>query len=269
MGGWSHFLNQVSLPWVLSLVLHALTLLLFHWSVLVPIFPQEAVEVELVILLPGVGGASPFQGEGREVKKGVDPALPPRRKATPSLSPQKSRGAPAPLPAATVAPVLESPLIDQRPGSSPLEPGPPLSSSGIASEGSEMGETTLSSGGGEQEGGGRTAMGRGDGLGGGRGSVGHGEGGKGSSGLLLALLRRIEEAKRYPHEARRWGMEGTVEVEFRIGVDGSVEGVTVVKSSGFPLLDEASVATIKRAAPLPIVPGTIRIPISYRLRDGQ
>jgi protein TonB len=64
-------------------------------------------------------------------------------------------------------------------------------------------------------------------------------------------------------------MEGVTEVQFRITRDGTVEGVTVVKSSGFPLLDRASVETIKRAAPFPPIPGTIRVPISYRLRDTR
>jgi TonB family protein len=45
--------------------------------------------------------------------------------------------------------------------------------------------------------------------------------------------------------------------------------VTVVKSSGFPVLDQASVETIKRAAPFPPIRGTIRVPISYRLRDAR
>jgi len=41
----------------------------------------------------------------------------------------------------------------------------------------------------------------------------------------------------------------------------------VVKSSGFHILDRATVETLKRAAPLPVIPGTIRIPISYRLHE--
>jgi protein TonB len=82
------------------------------------------------------------------------------------------------------------------------------------------------------------------------------------------LQERIERVKRYPALARQWGMEGTAELEFRIARNGSVQDVVVVKSSGFPLLDEASVETIKRAQPLPAIPGTIRIPISYRLRGG-
>lgn len=110
--------------------------------------------------------------------------------------------------------------------------------------------------------------GEGSGLGTGTG-LGTGAGQGRSGDWRRALLQRIERAKRYPPQARRWGMEGTAEVQFRIAGDGSVEAVTVVKSSGFALLDRASVETIKRAAPLPAVMGTIRVPISYRLRDAQ
>lgn len=106
--------------------------------------------------------------------------------------------------------------------------------------------------------------GKGSGTGAGT-RVGQGRGGD----WRRVLLQRIERAKRYPPQARRWGMEGTAEVQFRIAGDGSIEDVTVVKSSGFALLDRASVETIKRAAPLPAVIGTIRVPISYRLRDAQ
>jgi protein TonB len=93
--------------------------------------------------------------------------------------------------------------------------------------------------------------------------------GRGGIDWRQLLRQRIERAKRYPSLARRLGMEGTVHVEFRIARDGSVEGVKVAKSSGYPLLDEASVQAIKRAAPLPIVPGKIRVPISYLLHKGR
>ncbi|MFQ5846840.1 MAG: TonB family protein [Candidatus Methylomirabilales bacterium] len=100
--------------------------------------------------------------------------------------------------------------------------------------------------------------------------IGKGQGSRGGgTGGFRLLRRRIERAKRYPPQARRWGMEGTAEVQFRIAGDGSVEGMMIVKSSGFPLLDQASLETIRRAAPLPVIPGTIRVPISYRLRDER
>jgi len=120
--------------------------------------------------------------------------------------------------------------------------------------------------------GGGPGWGRGGGYGSGVGAgtgPGAGLGGGGGTDWRLLILERIHRAKRYPSLARQWGMEGTAEVEFRIAGDGSVEDVTLVKSSGFPLLDRASVETIKQAAPLPVIPGTIRIPISYRLRSEE
>ncbi|MEE9181119.1 MAG: energy transducer TonB [candidate division NC10 bacterium] len=112
---------------------------------------------------------------------------------------------------------------------------------------------------------GRHGSGVGAGLAPGRGE----RSGWGGTAWFHLLRQRIERAKRYPAQARRWGMEGTAEVQFRIAGDGSVQGVMVVKSSGFAILDRASVETIKRAAPFPVISGAIRIPISYRLRDTQ
>ncbi|MCI0408311.1 MAG: energy transducer TonB, partial [Acidobacteria bacterium] len=106
-----------------------------------------------------------------------------------------------------------------------------------------------------------------DGAGGGPGQ-GSGSG-RGGMDWRQLLRDRIERAKQYPSDARRQGMEGTTEVQFQVAKDGSVKEVMVVRSSGFPILDHASVETIKRAAPLPFVPGTIRLPITYRLREAR
>jgi TonB family protein len=105
-----------------------------------------------------------------------------------------------------------------------------------------------------------------DGLDGGAGR--RGGSGRGGADWHQLLRDRIEQTKRYPAEARRQGIEGTAEVEFQVARDGSVTEVVVVRSSGFPILDHASVETIRRAVPLPAIPGTIRIAISYRLRSG-
>lgn len=106
----------------------------------------------------------------------------------------------------------------------------------------------------------------GRGQGGGIG-VRNGSADGGSADLIQALLARIERAKRYSPEARRLGVEGTVEVQFTIDVQGRAKEVRVIRSSGSALLDAASVETVKRAEPLPPVGGVIRVPIAYRLRD--
>jgi len=112
--------------------------------------------------------------------------------------------------------------------------------------------------------------------GGGRGARQEGRTGTGSlgtgtghDGILAHILRRIEGAKRYPEEARRLGHRGTVAVRFRIGLDGAVAAAEVAASSGSSLLDAASLETVRRAAPLPAVPGWLRVRISYGLAEAR
>ncbi len=82
---------------------------------------------------------------------------------------------------------------------------------------------------------------------------------------MRSIRRQIEQKKVYPDAARREGLQGIVELRFRIAEDGSVEAVEILRSSGFGILDDVSQQTIRRAAPYPLVRGWIRLPLSYRL----
>jgi protein TonB len=89
--------------------------------------------------------------------------------------------------------------------------------------------------------------------------------------LSEAILRRVEELKRYPASARVDHAEGKVVVKAVINEDGSIGEMEVFQSSGHPGLDKAAVETMREAAPfhLPRPLGqprmTIKIPMSYRL----
>jgi len=89
--------------------------------------------------------------------------------------------------------------------------------------------------------------------------------------LSEAILRRVEELKRYPASARVDRAEGKVVVKAVINEDGNLGEVEVFQSSGYPTLDKAAVETMRQAAPfhLPHPLGqpriTIKIPMSYRL----
>jgi periplasmic protein TonB len=89
--------------------------------------------------------------------------------------------------------------------------------------------------------------------------------------LSEAILRRVEELKRYPASARADRVEGKVVVKAVINEDGNLGEVEVFQSSGYPTLDKAAVDTMRQAAPfhLPHPLGqprmTIKIPMSYRL----
>jgi protein TonB len=89
--------------------------------------------------------------------------------------------------------------------------------------------------------------------------------------LSETILRRVEELKHYPAEARLDRAEGKVILKAVIREDGTVDDVEVFQGSGFQSLDHAAVELMKQAAPfhLPHPLGkskvTVKIPMSYRL----
>jgi len=67
------------------------------------------------------------------------------------------------------------------------------------------------------------------------------------------VKRKIQEARKYPSWAKQQEYEGIVDVVFRVLSNGSVDGIQIVTSSGFNILDREALATINRASPfLPI-----------------
>ena len=91
--------------------------------------------------------------------------------------------------------------------------------------------------------------------------------------LSDTILRRVEELKRYPSEARLDRAEGKVVLKVVIRGDGSVDDVEVYQSSGYQSLDHAAVELLRLAAPfqLPRPLGksqmTVKIPMNYRLEQ--
>jgi protein TonB len=99
--------------------------------------------------------------------------------------------------------------------------------------------------------------------------LGTGGGGAGPAADLVAtILARIEQHKRYPWLARRRGLEGEVELGFRVMPDGSVADLRVERSGG-ALFDEAAMAAVREAAPLPACAAPLRLPIRFRLTDQR
>jgi periplasmic protein TonB len=82
------------------------------------------------------------------------------------------------------------------------------------------------------------------------------------------LIAHLQRHKRYPPQAH--GEHGVASVAFSIDRRGHLLASRIVRSSGSAILDEATLAMIKRAAPLPAPPGDIAeaqlsfvIPIRY------
>jgi len=79
----------------------------------------------------------------------------------------------------------------------------------------------------------------------------------------------------YPRLARDRGWEGLTRVRVEIGSDGLLKTVTVVHSSGHPVLDDRAVAKIQEIK-LPNIPEELRerafsvdVPIQFNLRKGE
>lgn len=52
---------------------------------------------------------------------------------------------------------------------------------------------------------------------------------------------------KYPSESRKRGEQGSVGLEFVVSSDGSAKSISVVSTSGFPLLDEAAIKAVREA----------------------
>lgn len=87
-----------------------------------------------------------------------------------------------------------------------------------------------------------------------------------------AILTHLERHKRYPRSARRRSQEGTAYVRFRIDREGNVLMSQLARSSGYELLDQEVLETVRRANPLPAMPQEIAgatlevtVPVRFRL----
>lgn len=85
-------------------------------------------------------------------------------------------------------------------------------------------------------------------------------------GLIQQRLRR---ALRFPKGAG--GAQGEVQVQFVISASGGASNISIVRSSGHPIFDEAAVATVQRAAPFPPIPAaagksswTMVVPLAFQ-----
>jgi protein TonB len=90
-------------------------------------------------------------------------------------------------------------------------------------------------------------------------------------GLLQAHLQKFQK---YPRSAQRRNVEGTAWIRFRMDRDGKVLSYSLDRTSEHDVLDEAALAMLERAQPLPAlpddVPGSsieITVPTNFNIPD--
>ena len=80
----------------------------------------------------------------------------------------------------------------------------------------------------------------------------------------------LQKYKRYPRRLKRRGVEGEVLVAFTLDAEGRLLNEKIVRSSGESALDEAAVALLRAAEPMPAIPRAlgvdqyrVEVPIRY------
>ncbi len=71
---------------------------------------------------------------------------------------------------------------------------------------------------------------------------------------LINMKRRIELYWEYPEVASRNGWHGRLFINFTIEKNGALGEITLAKSSGYPVLDDAAMTALKLAAPFSAFP---------------
>lgn len=103
-----------------------------------------------------------------------------------------------------------------------------------------------------------------EGSGQGNGSDSHGPN---TPDILAKIRQKIFQAKQYPLVAKRQGIEGRVQILFALNPGGEIQELSVIESSGFPLLDQEALATVKRASPYPYYADDIIVSLKFELTE--
>jgi protein TonB len=89
---------------------------------------------------------------------------------------------------------------------------------------------------------------------------------------LSFISQIIQNNITYPYIARKMGWEGKVLISFVLTKEGKVNFLIIERSSGYKVLDENAIDTIKKVSkyfPLPPLDVKIKIPISYKLHSSN
>jgi protein TonB len=90
--------------------------------------------------------------------------------------------------------------------------------------------------------------------------------------LYLSKVKSIvDKKKRYPEEAKRFGVAGKVSIKITVNNDGSIKDFSLIKSSGSRILDQEALALIKSIVKFPEPPEgkelTFVLTIDYQLEE--
>lgn len=82
---------------------------------------------------------------------------------------------------------------------------------------------------------------------------------------FASIKRKIELVWQYPQEAVTAGLQGDLTIDFVIGRNGRLESLELLQGSGYKILDDEALGSIRKAAPYNPIPEQYSIP-NLRIR---
>ena len=103
-------------------------------------------------------------------------------------------------------------------------------------------------------------------------AAGSDSGGADATGYGMLVFRAITRVKFYPHRAGERGEQGVVQMRVTIGQNGRLIEAYIVRGSGFPELDAATIDMAHRASYPPLPPSlgaqrTFDVPVHFDIRN--
>ncbi len=89
----------------------------------------------------------------------------------------------------------------------------------------------------------------------------------GDASLRRTIRAALQANLVYPYIARKRRMEGSVMVSFKINQTGNPEAISILKGSGYSILDSAARDTVVKASPFPATDSFVEVPITFSLKD--
>ncbi len=77
---------------------------------------------------------------------------------------------------------------------------------------------------------------------------------------FASIKRKIELVWQYPYDAAVAGIQGECLIDFVIGRNGKVESVQLIRGSGYKMLDDEAVRSVRTASPFDPIPADYKIP---------
>jgi TonB family protein len=92
---------------------------------------------------------------------------------------------------------------------------------------------------------------------------------------IAKIVEKIKKNKKYPDSARSENIEGKIKLKIFISKSGELEEIKILSSSGYKILDNAAIDTVKRASPFNSIPDeigrgslTLKLDIVFKLEEN-